>query len=140
MKFKGSMYEDRYNDYWNKNVVFQDQRIRADLGLCTDKGSEKPGFFHDQASALLVLMKEYGQRVSNLLTNLKRQGVAFDDQEYVIDYLRETRDAAINDVKDYLKLAQLMQHHSLKALLEQWLSHFEEIDCALDSSLQCATQ
>ena len=73
MKFKNSPFEERYNEYWNNNVVTVDQIIRnVSLGF---------KLFDDTNIGKLI--EKYQQHVMNILSNLERQSYLFEDKEYL---------------------------------------------------------
>ncbi|PWY56180.1 hypothetical protein DGG96_07510 [Legionella qingyii] len=92
MKFENSTFEERFNDYWNSNVVTLDIAIRScSLGL---------NLFEIRSSAL-QLIETYQRHILNILSNLTRQIYLFDDKEYVQKYIKNTVDQAIEDLSFY---------------------------------------
>ncbi len=92
MKFENSNFEERYNDYWNRNVVTLDTTIRScSLGLN----------LFEVRSNVLELIETYQQHISNLLSNLTRQVYLFEDKEYVQKYIKNTVNQAIEDLSFY---------------------------------------
>ncbi len=86
------MFEERYNDYWNKNVVALDNLIRnVSLGFS----------LFDNNVNIPALIEAYQQHVKNILANLARQASMFEDKEYVQQYIKNTIDQAIEDLNLY---------------------------------------
>ncbi|KTD41467.1 hypothetical protein [Legionella parisiensis] len=95
MKFQNSWFEDRYNEYWNKNVVTLDETIRStSLGL---------NLFENRAN-VTQLIEAYQQHVLNILTNLDRQSYLFEDKEYVQTYMKNTVSQTGEDFSVYAKI------------------------------------
>ncbi|KTC90143.1 hypothetical protein OQJ18_05330 [Fluoribacter dumoffii] len=91
-KFENSSLEDRFNNYWNNNVVLLDTTIRnASLGL---------NFFQSSAN-IGELIKTYQQHVLNILSNLSRQSYMFEDKKYLQDYMQNTIQQAQEDLSFY---------------------------------------
>lgn len=94
MKFKESLFEERYNEYWNKNVVTLDTTIRnTSLGLNIFENRVKVSGF----------IRAYQQHVLNILSNLDRQSYLFEDKEYVQEYMKNTVSQAVEDFSFYSK-------------------------------------
>ncbi|WP_454782476.1 hypothetical protein [Legionella sp. WA2022007384] len=92
MKFENSTFEERYNDYWNGNVVRLDSAIRrCTLGLN----------LFEMNSSVHQLIEAYQQHVLNILSNLKRQMGLFEDKEYVKEYIKNTVSQTIEDLSYY---------------------------------------
>ncbi|MGM9453581.1 hypothetical protein ACTAZI_09620 [Legionella bozemanae] len=95
MKFQNSLFEDRYNEYWNKNVVTLDETIRnTSLGL---------NLFENRAN-VTQLIEAYQQHVLTILTNLDRQSYLFEDKEYVQAYMKNTVSQTVEDFSFYAKI------------------------------------
>lgn len=95
MKFKNSLFEERYNEYWNSNVVILDKTIR--------NASEGENLFAKRDN-VGNLIKAYQQHVLNVLSNLDRQAYMFEDNEYVQEYRKSTVEQAREDVTTYSSL------------------------------------
>ncbi|STY29144.1 bile acid beta-glucosidase [Legionella wadsworthii] len=94
MKFEDSLFEERYNGYWNNTVVPLDTALRhISLGL---------NLFKNRAS-IPQLILAYQQNVSNILSNLDRQSYLFDDKIYVQNYMKNTVEQAVEDLTFYYK-------------------------------------
>lgn len=95
MKFQNSLFEDRYNEYWNKNVVTLDETIRnTSLGL---------NLFENRAN-VTQLIEAHQQHVLTILTNLDRQSYLFEDKEYVQAYMKNTVSQTVEDFSFYTKI------------------------------------
>lgn len=92
MKFKDSVFEDHYNEYWNKKVVVLDDTIRTiSLGF---------GLFHNN-DHVPSLIEKYYHCVQNILSKLNEQTYLFEDIEYVQKYKKDTVAQAIEDLRFY---------------------------------------
>lgn len=95
MKFQGSLFEERYNEYWNKNVVALDETIRnTSLGL---------NLFENRVN-VTQLIETYQQHVLTILTNLDRQSYLFEDKKYVQEYMKNTVSQTTEDFSFYTKI------------------------------------
>lgn len=79
MKFENSSLEERYNEYWNRNVVILDTTIR---------NINMQSLFANRAN-VGDLIKSYQQHVLNMLSNLNRQEYLFEDKGYVQEYIKK---------------------------------------------------
>jgi hypothetical protein len=92
MKFENSLFEERYNDYWNTHVVTSDHKIRnISLGIT----------FFDENANVGKLITTYQRHVLNILTNLDRQAYMFEDTEYLQNYRENTISQAVEDLSFY---------------------------------------
>ncbi|WP_258956553.1 hypothetical protein [Legionella sainthelensi] len=92
MKFKGSIFEERCNEYWNKKVVGLDNIIRTvSLGF---------GLFHNETH-IPSLIEKYHRCIQNILSALDNQTHMFEDIGYVQKYKKDTVTQAIEDLNFY---------------------------------------
>ncbi|MCW8397590.1 hypothetical protein OQJ26_02160 [Legionella sp. PATHC038] len=91
MKFENSLFEERYNEYWNRNVVVLDTIIR---------NINMQNLFANRAN-VGDLIKSYQQHVLNMLSNLSRQESMFEDKGYVNEYRQNTIQQAHEDLAFY---------------------------------------
>ncbi|USQ15425.1 hypothetical protein J2N86_14365 (plasmid) [Legionella lytica] len=95
MKFQSSELESRYNKYWDDNVVNLDGIIRSvSLGFNFLNGTKNVG----------ELISEYRHRILNVFSNLERRMDAFEDKEYIQDYLKNTLSQGVEDLSFYQKI------------------------------------
>ncbi|KTC79413.1 hypothetical protein [Legionella cherrii] len=94
MKFENSLFEERFNDYWNRNVVVLDTIIR---------NINMQNLFANRAN-VGDLIKSYQQHVRNMLSNLFRQESMFEDKGYVQEYRKNTIEQAHEDLAVYSRL------------------------------------
>ncbi|CAM2753156.1 bile acid beta-glucosidase [Legionella steigerwaltii] len=107
MKFENSLFEERYNDYWNRTVVVLDTTIR--------NSSSDQNLFANRAN-VGELIKTYQQNVLNVLSNLDRQSLMFEDEEYVQKYRKNTIEQAREDLTFYANLFPEYKNISSEAL------------------------
>ncbi|ASQ46663.1 hypothetical protein [Legionella clemsonensis] len=93
MNFK-EQFEHRYNAYWNNVIVSAYREVKA----CRQSPSSV--FFANEATPVNGVIK-YCDGVLTLITNLSRQLPFFDDQEYALNYLQQTKDAAVADLNKF---------------------------------------
>lgn len=94
MKFKDSVFESRYNELWNTQVVAADNEIKEHL----------IGYFSLVAKQdLTSAINKYCQNVLNILNNISRQltNSMFEDPEEVEAYIEQTKEAALDDLATY---------------------------------------
>ncbi|MCW8410464.1 hypothetical protein OQJ13_15905 [Legionella sp. PATHC035] len=94
MKFENSSLEERYNEYWNRNVVILDTTIR---------NINMQSLFANRAN-VGDLIKSYQQHVLNMLSNLNRQEYLFEDKGYVQEYIKKTIEQAHEDLTFYSRV------------------------------------
>ncbi|AWN74159.1 hypothetical protein LEAN103870_14650 [Legionella anisa] len=95
MKFQNSLFEYRYNEYWDKNVVRLDETIRStSLGL---------NLFENRRN-VTQLIEAYQQHVLTILVNLDRQSYLFEDKKYVQAYMKDTVNQTVEDFSFYEKI------------------------------------
>ena len=94
MKFKASGFEDKYNDFWNEEVVKPFNKIKRHS---TVTGKTAP----ENEPTLGGLMKQYCAGVSNIVKNLNRQKVNFTDQVYIAAYLEQIKKSALADLQQF---------------------------------------
>ena len=93
MRFKGSMWEDRLNRFWNDEVVANYTRLLA----CFDK----MGFFPTDYKASKELLKRYCNNVITVINNFDRIQNNFSDKRYLADYLKATQISSLNDLEQF---------------------------------------
>lgn len=99
MKFEGSKFEERYNTFWN------DQVVAAYDKLWPSSIHGGPGFFTVGHIETNKLLKQYCDGVMNIVNNVIRGADSFEDKAYVASYLNSTKDAATADLKKFLEQA-----------------------------------
>ncbi|MCE0723576.1 MULTISPECIES: hypothetical protein [Legionella] len=95
MNFQDSFFEERYNEYWNKNVVPLDATIR--------KSPSSLNLFEKRMN-VTQLIGAYQQHVLNILYNLDRQSYQFEDKKYVQAYMKNTVSQTVEDFSFYAKI------------------------------------
>jgi ACT domain-containing protein len=89
MKFKNSIFEERFNEYWDNKVIALDMDMRkTSLGLN----------LHDRSSNIAYLIETFQQNVLNILLELDSHTYMFEDK----DYLQEYRNKTIQQAIEYL--------------------------------------
>ncbi|ARB93154.1 hypothetical protein [Legionella longbeachae] len=92
MKFKNSVLEESYNEYWNKHIVVLDNTIRTiSLGF---------SLFHNN-DHVPGLIEKYYRGIQNILSKLGHQTSIFEDIEYVQNYKKDVINQSIEDLSLY---------------------------------------
>lgn len=106
MKFEGSNWEERLNEFWNKEVVTQYTKLIDYLNPA--------GFFKPELPTSQTLLKKYSDNLMNVINNFNRVKEQFTDSTYLANYLATTQQAGINDLEEFKGL--LVRHFKEDAL------------------------
>ncbi len=93
MSFEGSRSEERYNQIWNTSAVRHDYRFEC----LTKQGL----FFKRPTEEFLEIVLDYYNSVITFYMNVPRRCAEFEDREYIINYMKLTKDVAVSDLKRY---------------------------------------
>ena len=97
MKFKNSVFEIRFNDFWNNKVVKTDLKIRSALN--------KLGLFDSSDALVVEKIKEYHINIKSFINSLQKQVLnhKYSDPKYVHKYLLTTIASVRSDLESYAK-------------------------------------
>ncbi len=95
MKFNSSAFKDRYDAYWDEQVV----SAYDDLVGNSHKGHTR--FFSAPHLETHRLLKKYCDGVMTIVNNLIRQADDFEDKENVVSYLESTKTTACKDLSEF---------------------------------------
>ncbi|MDI9818104.1 MULTISPECIES: hypothetical protein [unclassified Legionella] len=115
MKFAD--FEDRYNEFWNDQVVPAYKGIKAHLNHKNHLRFHVP----DQG-VLRKLIDKYYNGVISIISNISRQMDNYYDQEEARCYLKKTREAVFLDLDEFIpKLPSELQAYAtnLKKSIDQ---------------------
>ncbi|CEG56093.1 hypothetical protein [Legionella fallonii] len=97
MKFEGSTLEERYNTFWNDEVVSSYKL------LVNGEQLERDRFFSTHYSSTHSLIEKYCNGVMTIASNCVRQAAGYEDQAYIANYLASTKESAITDLNEFLE-------------------------------------
>lgn len=97
MKFKNSVFEIRFNDFWNNKVVKTDLKIRSALN--------KLGLFDSSDALVVEKIKEYHINIKSFINSLQKQVLnnKYSDPKYAHKYLLTTIATVRSDLESYAK-------------------------------------
>ncbi|MFT4058077.1 MAG: hypothetical protein QM652_00855 [Legionella sp.] len=108
MKFKGSQFEERYNDFWNNEIV------KAYNLLKKHGNFGHTNFFSTNDLGTSRLIGKYVNGVNTLINNLYRQINLFDDKEYIKKYIAKTKNIVTKDLNKFkAKIPQILSFISI---------------------------
>ena len=83
MKFKNSVFEIRFNDFWNNKVVKTDLKIRSALN--------KLGLFDSSDALVVEKIKEYHINIKSFINSLQKQVLnhKYSDPKYLESYAKK---------------------------------------------------
>ena len=93
MNFKNSKLEERFNKFWNNNIVTCDAKIRAHF--------LEGAIFFPPTFEVNMLIRSYLTNLNSLIANIIRMCEDFKDKEYIDKYIAETIQTASADFLAY---------------------------------------
>ncbi len=123
MKFFNATHEEKYNRYWNANVVSTDTKIKQILS--------NEVYVNQNTDVLNQLILQYTQHALNMIQNLVRQIGRFEDSESILDYLKASREQAIADLQTY---QTRLDEYDYSANFSELIEALSENEYQLDST------
>jgi len=99
MNFKNSKLEERFNNFWNNDIVTRDKKIRAHF--------LKGTIFFPPTLEVNMLIKGYLEALNTLIANILRMCEDFKDKKYIVNYIEE---ALKTSSEDFLFYKTVLHH------------------------------
>jgi hypothetical protein len=128
MIFEKSNFEERYNKFWNSEVVGT-YNLYTNHPIFTGRTYT---FF----SSIESLIGKYCESVITVFDNLTRQSAFFEDKDFVASYMRNIKKEVLDDLEEFnphiKKSASLMKLSAKLEVAMAYVTVDEESDVEMD--------